>query len=148
MRTHRPTGRRLVSGAMKTLRPPRIPEEHEQAALFRWFSLTRWKGRALSDLALHIPNEGKRSAVAGYRLKRVGMKPGTPDVLLPIAAGGYHGLWIEMKAIGGRLTEAQQEVIAMLRGQGYKVEVCFGWDAARLAVERYLGGTAPLQERA
>lgn len=126
---------------------PRVPEEAEQAALFRWFGLTRWQGRTLADYALHIPNEGKRSAIAGWRLKRVGMKPGVPDVLLPIAAGGYHGLWLELKAIGGRLSEAQQDVIAMLRGQGYRVEVCFGWDEARAAVERYLGQVAPVQER-
>jgi hypothetical protein len=127
---------------------PRVSEEAEQASLFRWFGLTRWQGRTLSDFAIHVPNEGTRSGATGWRLKRVGLKPGTPDVLLPIACGGYHGLWIEMKAVGGRLSEAQREVIAMLRGQGYRVEVCFGWDAARIAVERYLGATAPLQERA
>ena len=132
---------------MSRLHLPRVPEEAEQASLFRWFGLTRWQGRTLSDFAIHVPNEGKRSVIAGWRLKRVGLKPGTPDVLLPIAAGGYHGLWIEMKAVGGRLTEAQQEVIAMLRGQGYRVDVCFGWDEARTAVERYLGSTATLQER-
>lgn len=130
-----------------TLRLPAAPEETEQANLFRWFGLTRWQGRPLSDFAIHVPNEGKRSAVAGWRLKRVGLKPGTPDVLLPIACGGYHGLWIEMKAVGGRLSDAQQEVIAILRGQGYRVEVCYGWDAARIAVERYLGQVATLQER-
>jgi hypothetical protein len=125
----------------------RSTEEQDQAALFRWFGLTRWQGRALSDYALHIPNEGKRSMVAGARLKQIGLKPGTPDILLPVPVGGYHGLWIELKAIGGRLSDAQHEVIAMLRGQGYRVDVCFGWDEARAAVERYLGAAGTLRER-
>lgn len=131
-----------------TLTLPRVAESTEQANLFRWFALTRWQGRPLSDFAFAVPNGGyKLSPIMASRLHRTGTKAGVPDVLLPIAAGGYHGLWLELKAIGGRLSEAQQEVIAMLRGQGYRVEVCFGWDAARLAVERYLGQVAPVQER-
>ena len=146
MRAHGPARWRLVA-AVNQLHLPRCSEEQEQAALFQWFGLTRWQGRPLSDYAIHVANEGKRSVVAGYRLKQAGMKPGVPDVLLPIACGGHHGLWIEMKAVGGKLSEVQHEVIAMLRSQGYRVEVCFGWDAARLAVERSLGAVAPLQER-
>lgn len=125
----------------------RVSEDTEQASLFRWFRYTRWQGRLLSDFALAIPNGGTRHVLEAVKLKRTGTKPGVPDVLLPIPAGGYHGLWIEMKAVGGRLSEHQQEVIAMLRSQGYRVDVCFGWDAARTAVERYLGIAGTLQER-
>ena len=126
---------------------PSVPEDVEQANLFRWLRLTRWQGRVLSDYALHVPNGGRRSLIEAARFKQLGVKPGVPDVFLPIACGGYHGLWIEMKAIGGRLSEAQLEVIAMLRSQGYRVEVCYGWDAARAAVERYLGPTSAVVER-
>lgn len=132
-----------------TLRRPRASEDQEQAALFRWFSLTRWQGRSLSDFAFAIPNGGyKLSFAMAAKMHRTGTKSGVPDVFLPIACGGYHGLWIEMKAIGGRLSESQVEVIAMLRSQGYRVEVCYGWDAARTVVERYLGPAAPVVERA
>ena len=125
----------------------RVSEDTEQASLFRWFHLTRWQGRALADFAFAIPNGGTRHTLEAVKLKRTGTKAGVPDVCVAIPAGGYHGLWIEMKAIGGRLSEAQQEVISMLRSQGYRVEVCYGFDAARVAVERYLGQVGTVQER-
>ena len=41
---------------------------------------------------------------------------------------------------GGRLTEEQKEMIPKLRKQGYRVEVCFGMEAARDVLIRYLEG--------
>lgn len=52
----------------------------------------------------HVSNEGKRSKAAGARLKREGLKPGWPDILII-----YQGrlICIELKAGKGRLSKAQ-----------------------------------------
>jgi hypothetical protein len=49
----------------------------------------------------------RRRSQAGERLKRAGLKPGWPDILL-ISPGGV-AFSLELKAHGGRLTEAQEQ---------------------------------------
>ena len=68
-----------------------------------------------------------------------GVTPGVPDICLPVARGGYHGLYIELKRLkGGRVEECQQWYLANLSRQGYKAVVCKGWEAARDVIEEYL----------
>ena len=70
----------------------------------------------------------------------MGVKAGVPDLFMPVARGGFHGLFIEMKrSAGGRLSDAQNEWIDRLRAEGYLAEVCAGWEAARETVLEYLG---------
>lgn len=132
---------------MSTLRLPHANEDAEQKALFDWMHLARWQGRQLVEFAWHCPNGGARNTSEAAKLKRMGVKPGVPDVSVAIAAGLYHGLYIEMKAVGGRVTAEQTDVHKMLRDQGYRVDVCFGWVEAVKAIERYLGLAGTLQER-
>lgn len=116
-----------------------IPTEaEEQRALFRWAALAAG-ARPELRLLYHIPNEGRRSVVTGARMKAEGMKPGVPDICLPVARGGYHALYIELKRIkGGRATDAQKQWIAALNAEGNRAVLCKGWDAAREEIERYL----------
>ena len=67
-----------------------------------------------------------------------GVQRGVPDISLPAARLGYHGLWIEMKCHGGRVSEVQKYWIAALRDQGYRVEVCWTWLEAVNEIETYL----------
>ena len=91
-------------------------------------------------LLFHIPNGGFRHPATAARMKALGVKPGVPDLFLPVARGDYYGLWIEMKRRkGGRVSEAQSEWLDALRRQGYKTIVCCGADAAIAAIEDYLG---------
>ena len=94
----------------------------------------------MPELALlfHVPNGEKRAKVTAVRLQTQGVKPGVPDLSLPVARHGYHGLWIEMKTNGGRVSPAQRAWIDALRAQGYRVAVCYGWEAARDEIETYL----------
>ncbi|MGN0598663.1 MAG: VRR-NUC domain-containing protein [Oscillospiraceae bacterium] len=115
-------------------------EDVEQAQLFTWAAYASGKYPELA-LMHHIPNGGKRGKAEAARFKAQGVKAGVPDIFLPCARGGYHGLYIELKRIkGGRVSEAQEEFIAALRKQGYKVEVCFGMEQAREAIVEYLEG--------
>lgn len=57
----------------------------------------------------HVPNGGKRDKATAAVLKRQGVKAGVPDIMLPAARAGYHGLYIELKA-GENTTTKKQNV--------------------------------------
>ena len=113
-------------------------EENEQAALFRWASYAQTQYEELK-LMYHVPNEGKRSAVTGARMKQSGLKPGVPDVCLPTAHGGYIGLYIEMKVKPNKPTENQKQWLRALREAGHFTAVCYTWEEAKNLIEEYLG---------
>lgn len=117
----------------------RIPTEaQEQETLFNWM---RYKEKQYPELKLcfHIPNGGSRNQIEAKHLKAQGVKPGVPDVFLPVARGPYHGLFIEMKRQkGGRVSDDQKDWIAALTAQGYLATVCLGWKDAAALIEDYL----------
>lgn len=80
----------------RTQTAPVPTETVEQQWLFQW---ARAEAGRHPELALmyHIPNEGKRSRTGGQRAVAEGLKSGVPDICLPVARGGAHGLYIEMK---------------------------------------------------
>jgi len=55
--------------------------------------------------------------------KAGGMLAGIPDLFLPVARDGFHGFYIEMKAPKEKPTANQLRIHALLRAQGYRVEV-------------------------
>jgi hypothetical protein len=73
-------------------------------------------------LLFAIPNAGAgaQSGQAG-KMKAEGVKRGVPDLHLPVARNGYHGLFIEMKYGKGTPSPEQKEWIADLREEGYRV---------------------------
>jgi hypothetical protein len=116
-------------------------EEQEQAAVFEWVTLMRYQYPEL-DLCFHIPNGGWRSKPEAVRFKRIGVKPGVPDLFLPVARGGYHGLFIEMKKRkNGRVTEEQAAWIDALTKQMYRAVVCYGSEEACDVIFKYLTET-------
>ena len=118
---------------------PTIPTEaQEQAALFRWAKCMAWKWTELRCMH-HIPNGGSRNPIEARHLKEQGVKAGIPDIFLPCARGGWHGLYIEMKRrTGGRISEEQRAMLDALRAQGYRTQVCKGWEQAKQIIEQYL----------
>lgn len=87
----------------------------------------------------HIPNGGHRNPVTAVTMKRLGVKAGVPDLSLPVARHGYHGLYIEMKAEGGRTQKNQSWWHARLTEQGYCVIICNEWGEAADRLLDYLG---------
>ena len=113
-------------------------ESEEQQALFRWAQLQAGAHPELR-LMYHIPNEGLRSPATGHRLRAEGLKRGVPDICLPAARGGYHGLYIELKrARGGVVSAEQLDWLAALNEAGYAAAVCRGWEEARQWILYYL----------
>jgi hypothetical protein len=59
-------------------------------------------------------------------------------LFLPYPVGGYHGLYIEMKADGGTLRDEQRDFIDYANEVGYSCVVCHGFDEAIDAIMSYL----------
>ena len=125
---------------MAAAKMPMPKEGEEQATLFSWARMKTYFYPEL-EMMFHIPNGGKRSKAEAARFKAEGVKPGVPDICLPVPRGGYHGLYIELKRRRDSSTsDYQKEWIEKLRGQGYAAEVCKGWEAAAELIEKYLKG--------
>lgn len=98
-----------------------------------------------------IHNQGHGDAIRGARASAEGLKKGVPDLMLPVSKqgfGGYKfcGLYIELKrkankTVGkakGVASPQQKDWIEFLQSQGYRVEVCYGWEEARDVILHYL----------
>ena len=113
-------------------------EAQEQTTLFSWAQMQSHKHPELR-LLFAVPNGGTRDRIEAKHLKAQGVKPGVPDMCLPVARGGWHGLFIELKRQkGGRVSDAQRRWIADLERQGYRAEVACGWREAATIIQEYL----------
>jgi hypothetical protein len=90
-------------------------------------------------LIFHIPNGGRMGVSAGRRLTAEGVKPGVPDYFLPVSRRGQHGLFIELKVPGGRVSPEQNAWVGSLQDQGYAAFVCWGAKEAWEVITKYLG---------
>ena len=121
---------------MQKAKIPTPTESVEQQLLFRWAA---WCENMYPGIELmhHIPNGGHRSKSEAGRFKAEGVKPGIPDIFLPVARGKYHGLYIELKRTDGRATKGQLDMLAKLEAQGYRTAICYGFDAAKSTIIEY-----------
>mgnify|MGYP000301316633 CR=1 FL=1 len=132
----------IVAGKQKAgqaVQAPAPSESVEQQCLFRWAAFYSGKYPEL-ELLHHIPNGGKRSKAEAARFKAEGVKAGVPDVCLPIPRGGFHGVYIEMKRQGGRVSKEQAKWLYILSKQGYLTAVCYKWENAAEILKDYLDG--------
>lgn len=113
-------------------------EHDEQVALFEWAALHAGRCPELG-LMFAIPNGGKRDPVTAVRLRDEGVKPGVPDICLPVARQGWHGLFIELKWGRNKPSEPQLDWLARLTEQGYLAVVAWGWQEAAEVIRDYLG---------
>lgn len=117
------------------------PEDYEQQRVFAWIDQNVSQYPQLA-LAFHVPNGGHRNPTTGARMKLLGVKPGVPDILLPVFSFDrkYIGLAIEMKREhGGRVSKEQRAWLNNLAAQGWWTVVCHGSDSAIDEIVGYLG---------
>lgn len=97
--------------------------EHKlQMACVGWFRLNY----KLSDIVLaSFPNEGKRDFGQGDKLKKLGLLPGMPDLIL-IANNKVR--FIELKYEDGKISNEQKEVHEKLKSNGFEVSVIRSFD--------------------
>jgi hypothetical protein len=127
-----------------------LPSEHdEQATVVDWANHHTGKYPEL-ELLYAIPNGGgrgkpfitksgeKRPPLLAIRLKEEGLKTGIPDLCLPVARGGYHACYIEMKRQDGTLSDEQRRVQQLLARNGNYVTTCYNASQAILVLTEYL----------
>lgn len=128
---HRPSGKR---------RAPTPTEAQEQEALFLWAERAKGKMPELG-LLFHIPNGGSRNLLEAAHLKAQGVKPGVPDICLPVPRGKFAALYIELKRRKrAEVSDYQRGWIMALNRVGNQAVVCCGWDEAREVLIEYLKG--------
>ncbi len=127
---------RIVARQGKPERAATLPaptEQQEQEAVIQWADAMRGRWPEL-ELLFHVPNEN------AHRKVRQGVAAGVPDLCLPVARGGYHGLWLELKRAdhSNGPSPAQKAWIERLQSEGYYCAVCYGASEAIDAITRYL----------
>lgn len=135
MRVANATRRAVAAAATRRIGGP--SEDAIQAQVIRWANLQLKVFPELVRL-FHVPNGGQRHVVVAAKLKEQGVKSGVPDLCLPVPRFGCHGLWIEMKTAGGRISPTQKDWMEYLQGAGYRVKVCRSFEEARDALRDYL----------
>lgn len=159
-------------------------EHGEQRALFQWCNVAiqfgfnvAWdwasgmgieaaKSSRLNDMRpaeelrwlFAVPNGGLRDKITAAKLRHEGVKPGVPDLFLPLPFdnrnGKWAGLFIEMKRDekteagvrkatrikqrAGSTSDVQDEWIGHLRHVGYAVGVAFNWRDAAKQIQSYV----------
>lgn len=133
------------------------PTEHQiQAAIVEWANLTYIERygqknngglfvvkRKVGDFLLAIPNGGYRNKREAAKLKKEGVKKGISDLFFayPQFGRGFfcHGLWIEIKKKGGRLSDNQVRWFALMNLQGYETKLIDTVEKGIQAIKDYLG---------
>lgn len=126
-----------------------ITEHDLQVALIDRCNLLAYQHPELARL-FAIPNgaklpytvdaNGTRISRQGAYLRAEGLKSGVPDLFLPAARAGYHGMFIEMKRPGNTTSDNQNDWLAALTLAGYLCVVCYSDDDALDTLLAYLNG--------
>lgn len=76
----------------------------------------------------------------GAKFKAMGYRKGTTDMLILEPRGIYHGLLLEVKKVGGQLSQdgSQASFLIAADARGYKAVCCMGYDIAVKTIDAYL----------
>jgi len=111
----------------------RHEESDIQIAFVRWLSATH--PDALFTTCLAGVN---LSMTAALRVKRMGYRCGTSDVLILEPRGEHHGLFLEIKTSKGKPSPTQLEFSRLANARGYKSVIVYGFYAAVDVSDAYL----------
>jgi len=120
-----------------------MTEDEHQEKIFDWADSNLDQYPELEYMYANM-NGVRRSKRYTAKLKRRGLKSGVPDMMLPTARWGFHGLYIELKRpkskgkAAGRTSSNQKRWIKHLIKHGYAVHICFGHTSAIETIEYYL----------
>lgn len=113
-------------------------EHCQQTAFFCWArfkeNIDRYPGL---QLMFAIPNGGERNRGVAAQLRAEGVKAGVLDIFLPVARGGFHGLFIEMKVGNNQASTKQLEFATEVSYQGFCTMLCYSWEEAAESIKKY-----------
>ena len=107
-------------------------EDHLQHAVMQYL-----KAQYSGTLAIHVPNEGKRSPFVQYKFKYSGIMPGIPDVIVFKQTPSYAGLAIELKVKPNKPTKNQTEFLDQLSDSGWFATWVNSFEAAKEVIDQY-----------
>ncbi len=117
-----------------------LTEEEEHLIFAQWMDST---GLAW----FHVPNAGKHKPQYRAKLKRLGLKAGVPDILIPtLTHSGDTGVAIELKRRDGGKGASPEQVawLTKLHRNGWVTGICHGGkDASELVREAYEDESQP-----
>lgn len=113
-------------------------ESKEQILFIQWCKRNQEQYPKLKKI-FAIPNGGLRHIATASRMKLEGVKPGVPDLFLPVASRGFSGLFIEMKRLdGGSLSGDQKKWKEWLKEENFAVVKADGFEKAKAYIKSYL----------
>lgn len=89
-------------------------------------------------LAIHVPNEGKRSPFERYKFKYLGGMPGIPDVLIFHENGNKCGLAMELKVGYNKPTENQKKALKRLQNANWDACWVNNFDDAKEKIDNFI----------
>jgi hypothetical protein len=125
-------------------------EHAHQAAIFQWIAIEGRNELRDVDMLFAVPNGGSRTPSVAAAMRAEGVKPGVPDMVLPVPIH-YYGLYIELKVPGRERTrnggrdDEQVKWHKRLRAMGYAVVTAYGWHAAVGTLRAYYASALPQQ---
>lgn len=96
----------------------------------------------IREVSFAIPNGGFRTKREARSLKLQGVTAGIPDNMVAYPVEPFHGLFIEIKTKGNKLTDKQSDKINLLSSLGYKCEIAYNWQEAKDILLNYINSTS------
>lgn len=89
--------------------------------------------RMMNYFCIHVPNGGSRNSIEAKNLKKQGVLPGCPDILIfegiKLIKNEVYTFYplcvIELKVKGGKLSDYQDVFLKKLEQKGYLVIICY-----------------------
>jgi len=119
-----------------------VTEDEHQELIFEWVD-SHLDTYPLLKLLYANMNGVRRSKRYTAKLKRRGLKSGIPDMFLPVARHGFHGLYIELKRPktkdhnAGIMSTSQKMWNRELMDQGYACMIAYGHQEVISLFEHY-----------
>ncbi len=114
-------------------------ESQEQRLVVAWFKAQYPQYRLIA-----IPNGawvagiGNRRFALINKYKAEGMTPGVSDLYLCVSNKYHHGMWIEMKSKGKKLSDNQAQWREDMILAGYCCITAYSFERAKAEIEDYL----------
>jgi hypothetical protein len=124
--------------------PLNTDEHTEQALVIEWarshvkeHPCLAWLHSSMNGIPLS-GSKMTRGKIMNY-MKAEGATKGIPDLFLPVARRGFHGIYLEMKRVyDGELTPEQKKFLSFAKEEGYLALQCRGHKAGIANLRWYL----------
>lgn len=118
------------------------PEDKTQMAILDYCKMV-YPNLYLTVIKIH--NEGQRARSTNRILPRLGMRAGASDLFFAYPTKKYHGLWMEIKKDGWKMTVAQRDhvqrqtnFIDQQNQNGYLARMVIGVDEGIKLLNEYM----------